>query len=703
MGIMGFLRERMGKILAIVIGLALFAFIAGEVIKSGSSFFKDSASSIGEVNGQAISYNDFSKKLEQATQQFRQQSGGQEISPQINSYLQENTWNTYLSQLLLNKEIDKVGLTVGDAESQAMVSGTTPDPQIARQFSDPQTGQFDKTKLNQFLAYLQSAKADPAQVTAWNDFLTQLFDSKKTQKYLALVSNGLYVNSLDANDDYMAKNKLVNFKYAVLDYASIPDSQVKLTDDDYSTYYNDHKYEFKNAQELRSFNYITFNAAPSKEDSVAIKGQVDKILSEFKTSTNDSLFVQINSETKAPLIYQKKGALEPRLDSVMFNANKGFVYGPYIANGSFKIAKLVDSRIGPDSVKARHILLNPATEGGVDKAVAKADSLKKLIESGKPFGDLAKMYSIDKASAEKGGDLPTFGRGVMIPVFEDAAFNGKKGDIKIVTSQFGVHLIQIQDQKGSSKVVKVAVVDKPLQASSKTQAAVYSKAQAFLSSLNKDNFDAQAKKLNLPVRNALDVSGTAATVPGLDNARDVVKWVYKAEKGDFSDQVFAVGDKYVVARLAQIKPKGTLSLDDVKKQIEPAVKTVVKGKQLIAKFNSALSGSTTIDQFAQKAGSKVTPIQNIVFANPVIPGATAEYKLIGSIFGSQPNKLSKPIEGIQGVYVYTVDSFVNPAQLTNAVREKQTLGQALTQRSEGQVLDALKDKANVKDNRAKFL
>jgi peptidyl-prolyl cis-trans isomerase D len=701
MGIMSYLRERMGKILAIVIGLALFAFILGEVIQTGGAFFRGDANNIGEVNGETITYKDFSEKLEQSTQQFKQQSG-QSITPQIANYIQETTWNQYLSQRLLNKEINKLGIIVGESEQQAMISGNNPDPQIMRQFVG-QDGQFDRNKLNQFLSYLQSPKADPTQLNAWKDFLDQLRDAKKAQKYMALVSNGLYVNSLDAQDDYLAKNKLANFKYTSLDYASIPDSKIKLTDDDYSTYYNEHKSEFKNSQELRSFEYVSFNAAPSKDDSLAVKAQVEKIVQDFKTTPNDSLFVQINSETKSQLIYQKKGQLEPRLDSVMFAADKGFIYGPYLSNGSYKVAKLVDARVGPDSVKARHILLNPATEGGVDKAVAKADSLKKLIQGGKSFAELAKMYSIDKASGEKGGDLGTFGRGSMIPVFEDAAFNGKAGDIKVVISQFGVHLIEIENQKGSSKVVKVAVVDKPLTPSSKTQTAVYSKAQSFLSSLDKDNFEAQAKKAGLQVKNAEDVNGTAASLPGLDNARDVVKWVFKSDKGTVSDQVFAVGDQYVVARVAEIKPKGILPLDAVKKQIEPMVKNQVKGKQLSEKLQAALNGASNIDQVAQKAGSRVTPLQNIVFANPVIPGSSAEYKVIGAVFGSQPNKLSKPIEGQQGVYVFSLDSFINPAPLTNAVREKQQIAQALVQRSGEQVLDALKDKANVKDNRAKFL
>lgn len=698
---MGYLRDRMGKILAIVIGFALLAFVAGEVLKSGSSMFRDNNTEIGEVNGNAISYTDFSQRLDQTTAQFKQQSG-QSISPQISNYLQETTWNQFLRDKLLTREVEKLGLVVGEAESQSMISGANPDPQIQRQFANQQTGQFDRARLNQFLTYLQTSK-DTAQSSAWGNFVKELIKAKKEQKYTTLVGNGLYVNSLDAQDDYMAKNKLANFKYTVLDYASIPDSKVTLTDDDYNTYYNEHKEDFKNKEELRSFDYVSFNGAPSKADSAAIKAQVDKLAADFKASTNDSLFVQVNSETKSPITYLHKGQLEPKLDSVMFSAAKGTVFGPYLSNGSYKVAKLVDEKVGPDSVKARHILLDPAVEGGIDKARAKADSLKKLIAGGKSFAELAQTFSTDKASGAKGGDLGTFSRGAMIPAFDDAVFEGKKGDVKIITTQFGVHLIEILDQKGTSKVVKVAMVDKPLEASQNTQNAVYSKAQSFLASLNKDNFEAEAKKAGLPVKKAADVNGTAATVQGLDNARALVKWAFKAEKGDFSQEVYPVGSQYVIARLQEIKPVGYLSLDAVKKQIEPAVKIVVKGNQLTDKLQAASNGVSSIDQVAAKAGSKVVPVQNIVFANPVIPGATAEYKVIGAIFGSQPNKLSKPIAGSQGVYVYTLDSFVNPAALTNAVREKQTLGQALAQRAEGQVLDALKDKANVKDNRAKFL
>jgi peptidyl-prolyl cis-trans isomerase D len=695
---MSYLRERMGKILAIVIGLALFAFIVGEVARSGGSFMRDSRNEVGEISGEKVQYDEFSKRLDQNTKNFLAQSG-QSPTPQITAYLQESTWNNFISEIIVKKEVDKLGMMVGVDETKSMISGNNPNQQIVQAFGDPKTGQVDKGRLNQFLGNISAAKDTDRMKIQWNDFVYQMVQAKKTEKYLTMVHNGLYVNSLEAKDDYEAKNKLVNFKYAELNYASLPDNKVTLTDDDYSSYYNDHKAKFKNAAELRSFQYVSFNAAPSKDDTAAVKTEIDKLAGQFKTTTSDSLFVQVNAETKAPLMYQRKGQLEHKLDSVMFAAEKGTVYGPFLNNGSYKIAKLVDTRVGPDSVKASHILLNPATEGGMDKAKAKADSIRKLLAGGASMADLAKKYSSDKGSAEKGGELGTFGRGAMVPAFEDAVFDGKKGDIKVVTTQFGVHIIQITDQKGSSKVVKVAIVDKPVQPSNKTQSAAYAKAQAFMAALTKDNFTTEAQKQALTVRKADDVNGVAAALPGLDNAREIVRWAFKADKGDVTDQVFTVGNQYVVPQLTEVKPEGTLSLDAVKKQIEPEVRRLAKGKILAAKFD----GATSIDAAAQKAGTKAVPVQNIVFANPVIPGQAAEYKVVGTVFGMQPNKLSKPIIGDSGVFIVSVDSFVNPAPLTNAVRQKQTLGQTLMQRADNDIFGALKDKANVKDYRAKLL
>jgi peptidyl-prolyl cis-trans isomerase D len=704
MGIMGFLRNRMGVILVVFIAFALLAFIAMDVVHYGSSFIHGDNNDLGEVAGQKIAVDSFNMKVDENTNNFIQQSHQTDITPQIKSYIQETTWEQEVNKRILGKEMDQLGLVVGIDEIHSLIQGDNLSPQIAQAFGDPQTGQVDRAKLNQYLAYITSPQADTVKVKAWNAFIEQVIENKRQEKYMVLVSNGLYVNSLDANDDYEGKNKLVNFKYVKLDYASVPESKVTLTDDDYQSYYNDHKNEFKIPEELRTFQFVSFNAAPSKADSAVIKTQADKLAADFKNSTDDSLFVVTNAETKTPIVYQRKGQLEPQLDSVMFKADKGFIYGPYIANGSYKIAKLVDERMSPDSVQARHILLPVAEGGGTQKAMATADSLKKVIASGKAsFSDMAKQYSADKGSADKGGELGTFGRGSMVPSFEDAVFNGKKGDLVIVTSQYGVHLIEIENQKGSSKVVKVAIVDKPLTASNATESAAYSKAQAFLADLKSDNFNAEAKAAGVKPQVAQDVSPQAASFTGVMDGREVVRWAYKANINDISDQVFTIGNQYIVAQVTQIKPQGILPLDIVKAQIKPQVLNAAKGKLLADKLQAAENGTSDINQVAQKAGGTVSSLQNIVFANPVIPASGPEYKLIGAIFDSQPGKLSKPIQAQTAAYVFVVDSFMKPAPLANAVREKEQLTQALLQRTQQQVPDALKDKANVKDYRVKFL
>src|SRR5579863_3665432 len=625
MGVMNYLRERMGRIVAIAIGLSLFLFILIDVVQKGSSFFSSDRDELGQVAGQKISNTDFQAQLQQAEDNFKQQSGQNNINAQFTAYLSENTWTQMVNQVLLSREFDKLGLTVSPDEVSSMVNGDNPDQAIVQSFGDPQTGKVDQNKLHSFEASIKTAPADDPMKIRWGNFIKQLSTNKLAQKFMALATNGLYVNSLDAKDDYEAKNRLVNFKYVTLDYASVPDNKVTLTDDDYKTYYDEHKYKFNNKEELRNFDYVSINGAASKDDSAAVKDQIEKLAPDFKSSTDDSLFVQQNAETKAPLAYKKKGQLgDPKLDSIMFNAPNGFVYGPYLSNGSYKIAKLIDAHTGPDSVKARHILL-PATNG-IDKARATADSLKKLIQGGKSFADLAQMYSTDKSSAVKGGELGMFGRGTMVGPFDEAAFNGKKGDLLIVTTQFGVHLIQIEDQKGSMKVAKVAVVDRPITPSQKTQSAAYSKAQAFLGAVTKGNFAAEAKKEGLTVKSANDVKALAAALPGLDEARPVVRWAYKSEVGDFGDQVYVVGDQYIVPVLTAIKPKGTLPLDAVKKQIEADVRKQVKAKQLMDKMQSAENGSSTIDQVAQKLHLTATPVQNVVFANPAIPGIAVEYK-----------------------------------------------------------------------------
>ncbi len=700
MGIMSFLRNRAGVLIIVFIGFAIVAFLVSDAIQSGSGFIADAQSSVGEVAGEKISYKDYSEKVDQNSQQMKAQMGS--LNPQMTSYVNENTWNQLVSQIILQKQVEKIGMTVGPAERYDLLFGNNPHPQIQQIFTDPKTGKFNK---NNALASRKSIDQDKTgqMKGQWLGLENSIAQDKTNQKFLGLIRNSMYVNSLDAKDDFTNRNKLFNFSYVKLDYSSIADKDVKPTDADYKAYYDNNQFRFKNPSETRTIEYIVFDGNPSKADSLEAKKQIDQLAAEFKTSSNDSLFTAINADTKAALGYQKKGELEPELDSVMFKAAKGFVYGPFISNGAYKIAKLVDVRTSPDSVTARHILINPTTEGGVDKAKAKADSLKNLIQKGAKFSDLAAKFGTD-GSKDKGGDLGTFGRKAMIPAFEEAVFNGKPGELKVVTTQFGVHVIEIVAQKGMSQVAKVAVVDKAIAPSSQTLQSAYQKATGFISDVTTpQQFSDKAQKMGLKKLVADDVIATQGAIPGLEDPRKLVRWAFDADKGDVSKEVFDLGSQYVVGNVIKVNEAGTLSLEAVKKQIEPAVITEVKGKMLVEKMNKALAGSSNLQQVAQKIGKTVFPVQNVVFANPVIPGVSQENKVVGAIFGAQPNKLSKPVTGDRGVYVFMVNGFVAPKTPLNIVKQKEQLLQTLVQQADGAVFQVLKDNAKVKDNRAKFL
>lgn len=701
MGIMSFLRNRAGVILIGAIGFALFAFLLGDAVQMGGSFTGGDKNEVAEVAGKSISYEEFKAKVDQNEAQFKQQMGGN-LNPQMTAYVVENTWNQVISEILIDKEVARLGLQVSKAELNDMLYGKNPHPQVVQTFTDPQTGKFNKSQIAGIVDNVKMAGANSPMGKQWGDFLLAIRRDRLFQKYNNLVKNSIYVTSLEAREDYSQRNKLANFNYVSLDYASIPDNKVTLTDADYNDYYKENKNRFKNREETRSFEYVIFDANPSKEDSAATRAAINKIATDFRATTNDSLFVAVNSDTKTPLTYLKKGSLDPALDSVAFASAPGTIIGPLFSNGAFVVAKVLDVKMSPDSVKASHILLNPAAEGGMDKAKAKADSILAEIRKGASFAEMASKFSVDP-SKDQGGNLGTFGRGAMVPAFEDAVFNGTTGDIKVVTSQFGVHIVRIDKQVGSSRVAKVGVVDKIVSSSSQTQQAVYQKASEFLAAADDAKaFDEKVKSAKLQKLVADNVTASQSSVPGLENPRELVRWAFEAEEGDVTDKVYEIGNQYAVAKVTGIRKKGILPLETIKKDIEPMVRNSVKARMLTERFEEALKGASSINQVAQKVGKQAQPVQNIVFANPVIPGGGQENKVIGTVFGLQPNKLSKPVEGESGVYVVQVNGFTNPAPLTNTFKQKDQIKQSLIQRVQSQFFEVLKEKAEIKDNRLRF-
>ncbi|MGF1925482.1 MAG: peptidylprolyl isomerase, partial [Bacteroidia bacterium] len=508
---MTFLRNRAGYVLVGAIAFAIIAFIVGDLIGTGKPFWEASQRVVGSIDGKDISIEEFQPKVEQSTEQFKQQYGGT-VNPQMQAMAVDNAWQAEVANVLLGKEYARLGLAVSADELFDLIQGKNPSPLILQYFGNPQTGQFDRAGV---ISSLKAQATDPKLKEQWGLLEAEIERQALQQKYANLVRNSVYVTSLEANDEYVNRNKLANFKYVALNYNSILDATVKLTDADYQAYYDERKSLFDNKIETRGLEFVNFSVQPTAADSAAVKEQVAKLAADFKVTPNDSLFAANNSDVKIPFTYMAKGKLDPAVDSVIFNYPAGSYYGPVLSGNSYKLIKVVDTRFSPDSVKARHILIDPNKIGGEANAFKLADSLKTLVQKGGDFSALAKTYSVD-GSKDTGGDLGTFARGAMVPEFENASFNGKPGDYKIVKSQFGIHLINIQKQVGSSKVAKLAYIEKTLASSSKTKDAAYKKANAFLNEVKSNNFSELAKKYGYVVSVAEKVTASQGYAPGLD-------------------------------------------------------------------------------------------------------------------------------------------------------------------------------------------
>ena len=698
MGLMTSLRNRAGLVI-FVIGLAIIAFLLGDIINVGTPFWQSSQNEVGSVNGESIDYQTFNAQVDQTNAMYQQQMGGT-VSPQMRGFAVQQVWNQYLTQNLLNQEVSKIGLQVGKDELNSMLFGNNPSPQIVQAFTNPETGQFDRNYLNMVV---EQSKSNPEIQAQWEGLLTNVHDERLNQKYTNLINNSIYTTALEAEYDYNSRNKLANFKYVMLDYASVNDSEINLTDADYKEYYDKNKKAFSNPEETRTIEYALFDAAPTAADSSSVLAEIQKLKTELAESTNDSSFVSIHSETKYPVRFYSKGQISPGLDSVAFTAAAGTVIGPVLNDNTYEIAKVIQVKTSPDSVNASHILLNPVAEGGVDKAQAKADSIVNLLQGGASFTALAVEFSADPGSKDNGGELGTITRG-MIEELDEVLFDGQTGDVKVVTTNYGVHIVKVNRQIGRSPIAKLAIVDRAIHPSKETTDAAYSKANGFFSAVTTGDFDQIAKQQNVTILKNERTTAMDNMFSGVEVPRDLIRWAFQADKGQLGERIYESDNHFIVARLAEVQPKGIQSLESVKPLIEPVVKNLVKARMLKEKMNNAINGSSSIDQIGEKLQKNVQSVENVALANPVIPGVAMEGRVVGTLFGLQPNKPSDAIEGKQGVYAVQVVGFSNPSALAGEELQNQQkqLTSTKAQRSWSVILKALQDNAKIVDNRIRF-
>ena len=695
------IRNRGGMMIAIVIGLALGAFILGDMLNSGSKLMRPSQMKIAEVNGESIQYPDFQKKVDELVEVYKMNTQQTQIDENTMEQMREQVWQSYLQENILGKATEKLGISVSAEELFDLVQGNNPHPIIQQLFRNQQTGQVDKSTIIQFLKSLQT-NATAQQKSYWLYIENQIRQDKLRSKYSDLVSKGLHVTTEDAKKSLVEKNKNVNFQYVGINYSSVSDADVKVTDDELKAYYNKHKDEYKQ-ENSRNIEYVTFEVLASEADKAAIQKWLNDSKTEFSTVTDNAQYVNVNSDTRFDPSFSKREDLSPALADWAFNAKPGDFYGPYLENGEYKLAKVDQFKMLPDSVQASHILISAQTAGSLTKAKAIADSLKRNIDLGGNFAEIAMKYSEDTGSKIKGGDLGWFKRKQMVPEFEEAAFSGEVNKLYVVESRYGFHVIKPTKKGKETNQVRLAILSKKIEPSTETYQKVYSETSKFASenqTLEAFNKAVVDQKLDKKVAILKD---NDREVVGLESSRQLVRAAFTADQGKIlinneGSTIFEFGNKFVIAALTRTTEAGESTFEDARIRVDLVVRKEKKAQFLADKFKNAGSDLATV---ASKLSIEVKEASGVNFTSFSVPGLGLEPAVIGAVCSLPEGKLSSPIEGNNGVYLTKVTSFTTGTD-TDLKGEKNRLAQSINSQVSSQLFESLKKLAEIDDKRSKF-
>lgn len=641
MSTIGKIRKRSG-LLIVVVGVAMAAFILGDLFSAGGM---SNSVSIGEIAGDDVDLQEFDRRVQNEIDAVKQANPN--LTEQQTKQIRNQVWNQMVRERIFEPQVDAIGLNVTQEEYNDVRFGENILPSLKsdQTFQDPETGQFNPNTVQQYFVYLQ--ENFPA---LWQSQKESIIASRIGSKYNTLLKKGIVVNSVEATDAAMASTRRVNIDFVQQKYASIADSLVTVSENDVKTFFNEHKSETKYKQTVnRTADFILFTAEATQLDKNELKKDLARLKSDFQNADNDSDFISRNNEQPFRRAQEYTAGTYPSVDSLILNATAGTVVGPFINGKTMYLTKVVFN--GEDKeVNARHILLKPNANNTIEDLKAKADSLMKVAKRKNNFAKLAEEFSEDPGSAVKGGDLDWFGRGQMVPPFEKAAYAAKKGEMTIVESQFGVHLIKVEDNR-PKEAIRIASIVRNIAPSNETIDSVYNEASQISIQYNKAKVFLENAGNNNNLLSASNIIPNATFVPGINgNPSEFVRWMYKAELGEVSEPI-EIGNQILVAALTQVNEEGEPTFEAVKDQMEREVIKAKKAEMIKAKIKGS-----TLDEMAKSLDTEVESATELSFTNPTITGAGREPKVVAKALFSDKDKISQAITGENAVIVYKVTS-----------------------------------------------
>jgi len=704
MAVIGSIRKR-STLLIVIIGVALAAFVLGDFVKGGSG---KREIVVGKVDGEQITIMDFNRKAETNITNTKQQRQTDKLEPNEMFKIKNDTWNQIVSEILLQKEYDELGLNVTAGELFELIQGPNPHALIKQYFADPQTGIYDR---NRVIGYLQQKESLPPEAQLqWLEFERYIKSDRIKQKYDALISMGYYMPTALARMSYAESNDKASVEYVSKRYTDVTDSLVNPTDADYEKQYKKHKERLKQ-EAYRELNYVVFNIVPSARDIEQATKQVNQIYDEFITTNDVARFVLINSDQSYDSAWKTEGQLPVQVDSVMFNSERGTIVKPYMVENTFYVSKLADIAYRPDSLKAGHILIAfagaynsaPDLTRTRQQAQTLADSLMQVLEaSPDKLEALAVQFSDDPSAKNNKGALGWFVDGMMVTNFNEAVVNNEVGSIVIAETPYGFHVIEVSDKKEPVKKVRVGIVINEVLPSNETYQTTYAKASK-LASENKTlaEFDiaVEDERLNKRVSPRLGIMSN--TISGLNNPRSIVMWAFREDtKVDMVSDVFDLEGQFVVAAVSQAGEKGYPALDEIKTRLDPFVYNDLKSKIIMAEM--AANGND-FSQVSGQSGFQKNEMNALTYESRNLQGFGTENEVIGAVFGSADDGSFGPMEGVGGVFLVHVNNIVKAEDKDNYDETISAQERAWSGRiTQNFALRALEEASDIEDRRYIF-
>lgn len=706
MGMITSIRKRLW-VVTVLMALALIGFIVMDMSSGKSASLFNNPDTVGKVAGQTLSWAEF-----QNTERVLY------ANSEVDYFGRKDyMWNQFVEKAILDKEAGYNGIGVSPAEIKELEFGYNLSPVIQRNFKDPNTGQINREQLNTFKQGIEDENLDPRLRDFWLVQEKEVIKDRMYNKLGAIVSKSLFMPNFAIERNQYESNFRLDFNYAIIPYQAIPDEEIKIEESDYIAEANTKKSILKTDEETRSLKYVVLDIIPTAEDSSLAKSAVESKIEGFRTSTNDSSFVVSNLGTWNDA-YLTQAELSPALRDTIYKFPNGTVYGPYIDNGEYRIAKVLDKKVIPDSVKSSHILIQVKTREQYLSAVRLLDSLGNLVKTGKArFDSLAMKFSQDQGSAVKGGDLGMVALGRMVKPYNDAIFYSlNKGEIKTILTQFGVHLIQVTDTRFTTNknAIHLAVIGESILPGETITNSIYDEAQNLIQTNR--NLESLEKAVKEGGKYTMELAGNlflnSYQIPKLgqnsnNTSREMVRWAYAKDTkvGDVSTEVYSLQEeqkkyinKYLIVALSQIQPKGIASYEPYKEQLKG---DIIKRK----KFEKIKEKVGQIADLTLGLGGFVYTIDTAKDISPFsgyITNLGEESKVVSNCSKLSEGQTSQPIMGEKGVFICKLNKKVIPPVEPNLDPFRAFYVHPAKNVAMSYLMKALQKKNPVKDYRSKF-